>query len=159
MSLRHVLTDTLAYLPPSGILEDLSADQAGRKAPGLAHATTDLVAHLDFWQRWFLHRLSGEPEPMPQPAGVGWPGLHGRSWAALRDSYLAGLEQVALVADDTAHLDDPMLPALEFPPMSAYRRRDIVVHIAVHNAHHLGQVVQLRQQIGLWPPRAGSWTW
>jgi uncharacterized damage-inducible protein DinB len=159
MSLRHVLTDTLAYLPPAGILEDLSAEQAARKAPGLAHATVDIVAHLDFWQRWFLKRCAGESEPMPQPAAVGWPGLQGRTWATLRDSYLNGLEQLARVADDAALLDRPIAPALEFPPMSAYTRRDIVVHIAVHNAHHLGQVVHVRQQLGLWPPRAGSWTW
>lgn len=159
MSLRHVLTDTLAFLPPSGIIEDLTAEQASRRVPGLAHSPADVLAHLDFWQQWFLQRCAGEAVPMPQPAALGWPGLHGRSWDVLRDAYLAGLDRVAVMADDAARLDEPIVPAIEFPPMSTYARRDIIVHIAVHNAYHLGQVVHLRQQMGLWPPRAGSWTW
>ena len=36
-------------------------------------------------------------------------------------------------------------------------KRDVLV--ATHNAHHLGQVILLRQLLGAWPPPAGSWTW
>ena len=31
--------------------------------------------------------------------------------------------------------------------------------IAIHNSHHLGQIVTLRQLMGLWQPRGGGWTW
>jgi hypothetical protein len=34
-----------------------------------------------------------------------------------------------------------------------------LVHVANHNAHHLGQIVLLRQLMGRWPPPSGSWTW
>jgi uncharacterized damage-inducible protein DinB len=50
-------------------------------------------------------------------------------------------------------------PAIEFPPLADYTIRDAMVHVGVHTAHHLGQVVVLRQLMGLWPPPAGSWTW
>jgi hypothetical protein len=29
----------------------------------------------------------------------------------------------------------------------------------VHSSHHLGQVVTIRQLLGLWPPPAGALTW
>jgi hypothetical protein len=31
--------------------------------------------------------------------------------------------------------------------------------MATHTAHHLGQIIVLRQLLGAWPPPAGSWTW
>ena len=37
--------------------------------------------------------------------------------------------------------------------------RDALVHVAHHNAYHLGQIVSLRQAMGLWPPAGGGWTW
>jgi hypothetical protein len=29
----------------------------------------------------------------------------------------------------------------------------------VHNAHHLGQIILLRQLFGAWPPPSGRFTW
>ena len=31
--------------------------------------------------------------------------------------------------------------------------------VALHNAHHYGQIITLRQQMSLWPPEAGGVTW
>jgi hypothetical protein len=31
--------------------------------------------------------------------------------------------------------------------------------IGAHNSYHLGQVVQLRQMLGAWPPASGGLTW
>jgi len=52
-----------------------------------------------------------------------------------------------------------LTPAIEFPSLAHYSRRDVLVHVATHNAHHLGQVILLRQLLGVWPPPSGSWTW
>jgi uncharacterized damage-inducible protein DinB len=35
----------------------------------------------------------------------------------------------------------------------------VVAHVAVHTAHHIGQIVTLRQLLGAWPPPQGSHTW
>ena len=43
--------------------------------------------------------------------------------------------------------------------LTATEERAIMVHVSIHTAHHLGQVVLLRQLIGVWPPPSGSWTW
>ena len=50
-------------------------------------------------------------------------------------------------------------PAFEFPLLAGYTARDVWEHVGQHNAHHMGQVVILRQFLGLWPPPAGSYTW
>ena len=51
------------------------------------------------------------------------------------------------------------MPPIQFPPIAHFTRRDALVHIANHNAHHLGQVIVLRQMMGQWPPPSGGWTW
>jgi hypothetical protein len=29
----------------------------------------------------------------------------------------------------------------------------------VHSSHHLGQIITIRQLLGLWPPPGGTLTW
>jgi hypothetical protein len=50
-------------------------------------------------------------------------------------------------------------PVPRAPMLAHYTIGDVLVHLAQHNAHHLGQVVVLRQLLDRWPPAAGSWTW
>jgi uncharacterized damage-inducible protein DinB len=75
-------------------------------------------------------------------------------WVRVHDQFLADLHRaVALPA--TGRVDPP----LEHPPMAHYTVDDALTHVAQHNAHHLGQIVVIRQALGLWPPPAGSYTW
>jgi uncharacterized damage-inducible protein DinB len=97
---------------------------------------------------------------MVQQAALGWPAVAPGSWAAVHQQFGQGLRQLVAWAD--AHrdtLDAPLTPAIEFPALAHYSRRDALVHVATHNAHHLGQVIVLRQLLDSWPPPAGSWTW
>ena len=51
-------------------------------------------------------------------------------------------------------------PPSEIPPLAAYAITDATMaHLAMHNAHRLGQIVTPRQILGAWPPPEGSWTW
>jgi hypothetical protein len=36
---------------------------------------------------------------------------------------------------------------------------ELLSNLAVHNADHLGRIVQLRQMFGCWPPPDGGDTW
>ena len=156
--MRELLTDTLAYIPPARALEELSTDAAERRvAPG-SHSIAEIVAHMDFWQRWFVARCEGVDEPMVTSAASGWPAVTQGSWKHIEDRFVAGLERAASLGDDESRLARPITPAIQFPPIANYTVRDALVHIATHNAHHLGQVIVLRQVIGLWPPPSGSWT-
>ena len=157
--MRELLTDTFAYIPPARALESLTVDAAERRIPGASHSIAEIVAHLDFWQRWFCARCEGTDEPMVTSAASGWPGVAAGSWKQLEEQFLAGLERTAALGDDASRLEQRVTPAIQFPPLANYTLRDALVHVATHNAHHLGQVIVLRQVMGLWPPPSGAWTW
>lgn len=156
---RELLVDTFTYIPPAKALEHLSADDAERRVEGATHSVAEIVAHLAFWQEWFCARCEGVAEPMIAAAAQGWPEVANGSWPALQSRFLAGLERATALGSPPARLDEPVLPAIDFPPLASYTVRDAVVHVAAHNAHHLGQVIVLRQLLGAWPPPSGSWTW
>ena len=40
--------------------------------------------------------------------------------------------------------------------MASYTIGDALMHLAQHNAYHLGQIVMLRQMLGVWPPPKDS---
>ena len=159
MEMRDLLRDTMAHVPPARLLEDLSEADAIRRVPAAPHSITEIVAHLDFWQSWFLKRCAGKPEPMAASAALGWPAVPAGSWEAVRGRFLGGLEQAVALADQPGRLDQAITPAIELPELGSYVVRDALIHMATHNSHHLGQIVTLRQLMGLWPPRGGGWTW
>ncbi len=141
------------------MLEDLSGEDAVRPPARLMHSAAGLVAHMDYWQRWFLQRCRGVAVPMAAQAADGWPEVSASGWPVLLAQFEEGLREAAALGDDGDALTQRVSPAIEFAPMGDYTRQDALVHIAQHNSHHLGQVVSARQVLGLWPPRAGSWTW
>jgi len=157
MNLREFLVAPIGYLAPDKTLEGLSDADAERRIPGVTHSIAEIVAHLAFWQDWFFDRCSGEPAPMAGSAAEGWPAVSPGSWNEVRSRFLARLNQLAELAD--TDINRPLSPPIEFPPLASYTVGEALIHVATHNAHHLGQVIVLRQMLGSWPPPAGSWTW
>ena len=156
MNARQLLIDIHAHIPPIFALEQLDGADAERRLPGAPHSIAEIVAHMAFWQEWFVSRASGIDEPMPTPAARGWPDVNAGSWSVVHARFVSGLEAAAALEPNA---DRPLAPPIAFPPLAGYTVRDALVHIAQHNSHHLGQVVLLRQIMGLWPPPSGAWTW
>jgi uncharacterized damage-inducible protein DinB len=154
MDRDELLLNPIAYIPPPRSLDGLPAEDASRRIPGGNHSIVEIVAHLVFWQRWFLHRCSGVAVPLPSHAAEGWPEAHAADWERLRDEFLTGLRH-ALALPGEGRVDPP----IEFPRMAGYTIADALTHLAQHNAHHIGQIVVLRQALGRWPPPGGSLTW
>ena len=88
-----------------------------------------------------------------------WPAASADDWPRLVEAFGADLKHAVEVSENPAKLDAKITPAIEFPPLANHTIREALAHIAQHNAHHLGQIVILRQLIGQWPPPQGSWTW
>jgi uncharacterized damage-inducible protein DinB len=158
MNVQGLLTSPLAYMPPAQALDGLTSADAERRAGGLPHSIAEVVAHLSFWQSWFHARCAGRPEPMASAAAQGWPAVAGGSWPDVHARFLSGLAALAEFGEATPG-DRLITPPIEFRPLAGYTIGEALVHVAAHNAHHLGQVILLRQLQGTWPPPAGSWTW
>jgi uncharacterized damage-inducible protein DinB len=153
-----MLVDTHAYLPPAATLAGITPEDATRRVNGLPHSIGELVAHIAYWQDWFIVRCEGHAEPMASSAALGWPAVAPEDWPAVHERFVTGLERLADIASQQAP-DTLVRPAIESPLLAQYSLRDVCEHIAQHNAHHLGQVIVLRQLLGLWPPPSGSYTW
>ncbi len=158
MTAHELLVAPFAHMPPRRVLEGLSPNQAAAPVPGAPHTVVEVLAHMVFWQTWFLDRCTGVATPMASPAATGWPRARATDWDPLCTRFHEGLESaVTLASGESA--DARLSPPIEFPPLGEYTVHDAMVHVAMHNAHHLGQVVTLRQMLGEWPPPGGSWTW
>ena len=160
MTPREMLTEPMVFLSPARALEGLTVELAERHLTGAGHTIAEIAAHMTFWLHWFSRRFDGHAEPMVRRAAEGWPSVVPGSWPEVHRQFLDGLTRLVTTAESAnAALDEPLMPAIEFPALAHYSRRDVLVHVATHNAHHLGQVILLRQLLGVWPPPAGSWTW
>lgn len=158
MNLRDLLIDTHAHLSPAATLAELSPADAVRRVTGAPRSVAEIVAHMTYWQAWFADRCEGRAEPIAPTAAIGWPAVRQDDWPALAGRFVAGLDRLAATA--TSHsLEALVTPTIETPMMAAYTYGDVCEHVALHNAHHLGQVILLRQLMGVWPPPAGSYTW
>lgn len=159
MTPHEMLVAPVAHMPPSRILDALTPADAARRIPGAPHNVVEVLAHLVFWQTWFLDRITGRPVPMAASAAQGWPAVGEDDWNGLRDDFVNGLLRAVALAETPDERARPVEPAIEFPPIAEYTVADALTHVAIHNAHHLGQIVMPRQMLGAWPPPEGSWTW
>jgi len=159
MNLKGMLIETFVHMPPMAVLEGLSPEQAVRTPAEGLHSAAAILAHMEFWQAWFLDRCTGTPTPMPQSAGAGWPAVSAGGWNRLVAQFGEGLERAAALGADPVASSAEVTPPIEFPALSHYTIQEALVHMAQHNSHHLGQIITTRQLIGLWPPPAGSFTW
>jgi uncharacterized damage-inducible protein DinB len=158
MRLHSVLRGAHAYSPADAALAGLTDAQARERPVNGDHSIAEIVAHMAFWQQWFLDRCDGRHVPAPPRAELGWPPIAG-SWDAILARFHSGFSRAVALSDDDTRRTQRVDPPIEFGPLAEYTIEDALMHIALHNAHHLGQVITLRQLQGSWPPPAGRWTW
>ena len=161
MDFQKPLRDHLLWLLRSGgahvtfaaAVEGFPPERAGASAPGLPHTAWQLVEHLRIAQRDILDFCRDpEAESPPWPEGF-WPAPSPpgedvwRASLAAFDADLAALE--ALVADPATDL----LAQLAWGAPGVTLLREALL-VADHNAYHVGQLVDLRRALGLWPAAA-----
>lgn len=130
-------------------LEGLTAEDAARKPENLPHSVAQIVAHVQFWQVYLLRVIAGEDLADVQHAAEGWP--EPGDWETLKTAFLRDSEAFRAHARDDA-----------FVQTMDRRGRPYgvaITNFAGHSVYHLGQVVIVRQALGLWPPPGGGDTW
>ena len=158
MRVRELLIDSLDHVSPTRAIENVSEEQAMRRLSGASHSIAEILAHMLFWQEWTHRRIEGVATPIPQKAALGWPEVQSNSWLELQSRFVNGLEALVKIAE-SGDLDQKIVPAVEVPHLADMTRQDAVIHVANHNSHHLGQIITLRQIMGMWPPPSGGMTW
>lgn len=140
-----------AFTPYERALAGLDPARALKVPPGAPYCVAQVLAHMVFWQDWLTAAVRGEPRAFPEHAETGWPAPCGDAWPALVERFLAGLAEARTMSQD-----------------AACRHRVVgkgepggrlLSDLAVHNAHHLGEIILLRRLNGDWPPPGGGDSW
>ena len=158
--LANVLGGEGVFLGPSAIVDGLTDEQAHAKPHGLPHSIAEIVAHMCFWQEWWNDSIRAGFTGIAQHAVDGWPAVPAKGWDALRERFLRSIDEAKRIAAESDSLGDPLLPPdVQLPSLARDSHGSGVLHGALHNSHHLGQVITIRQLMGLWPPPGGTITW
>ncbi len=160
--LQRLLIENAAFTPPPRIVDAVPAAARTNHPAGLPHSIAEELWHIVFWQDHFLRWARQEQQEYPIYAGSGWRALDAMNdaeWRVLTKRFLLGLETaVALAAEpglDSRH-SSLIEPNTNTGPITLL---ELLINMAVHNAYHLGRIVQLRQVLGCWPPPGGGDTW
>ena len=148
------------FQPPHIVLEALTEAQATAKPHGLPHSIAEIVAHMLYWQEFFNRNAETGWSGVPEHAAEGWPAIKPGGWEKLRQEFLESCNRMQSLAAQHPRLDAKLLPdGVAIPFLNRESVGSGLLHAAVHSSHHLGQIVTLRQLLGLWPPPSGSMTW
>ena len=161
---RELLTSLLAgegvHLDPAAILEGLTDQQAMARPAGLPYSIAEVVAHMCFWQEWFSACLVSGFSGIPQHSVDGWPSVPPGGWDALHERYVRSLDEAKRISADSSSLSDPLLPPdAKVASLARESRGSALLRGALHNSHHLGQIITMRRLMGVWPPPSGTITW
>jgi uncharacterized damage-inducible protein DinB len=142
---------------------DVSPEAAGQRPPGFSHSIWQLVWHMSYWMDYELKRIAGQPAPYPEHAALSWPDVRparSEDWPCEVERFTERLGRLAqLAALPAGERARPIAPLHDSEARHASSFEAVLWQTLVHNSYHLGQVVQVRQAIGAWPPPSGSDTW
>ncbi|MGI8747077.1 MAG: DinB family protein [Deinococcus sp.] len=130
----------------------MSAGEAAARPPGsLPHSVAELLGHVNWWLGWMLEVIeTGAPAPYPAHAAETWPPAGETDWERLKAEFYTLLARV------DSHTSRPDLAS---PVNFEETIGELLADFALHTAHHFGQIITVRQSLGLWPPPGGGDTW
>jgi uncharacterized damage-inducible protein DinB len=133
------------------------------RVEGHGHSVWDLVWHVNYWMDYEVRRIWRESPTYPENASLSWPPWPPRDrsqWAEEVERFralLGTLEELARSSD--ADLARPVPGLHESHEGVASTLLSVLWQTVVHNSYHLGQIVLIRERLGIWPPEEGSDTW
>ncbi len=156
-SLHRQLSGKASHVAMLDALEGLTFDRAGTRVAGVPHTIFQVLHHMIYWQDIALARLRGEDPAFPASAADGWATppapTDEADWAGAIAAFGAGLEGIGRHALEDEDLDRVV------KQRTGETALDEILMIQGHNSYHLGTIVQLRHQLGAWPPPKGGETW
>jgi hypothetical protein len=147
-AVRELLRGGGEFNEPERILSDLTEAQAFAQPPGAPHSIAQILAHTHYCQQATLGGLRGEDWPQPEHLEDTFAPPPAGTWAAMVTDFLSDIQACAALAAERADATSPQQDDTSL----CYD----LAESALHNAYHLGQIVLLRQILGLWPPAGGD---
>jgi len=147
-----------AFTNAPDLLGDIKADDAVKKIDGSPHSIATIVSHLDYWQKWFIDGVEGNLQDYPESLGNTFFDIDADAWQALRDNFLSDQNKIKDLCHDADLLQRSfsMGQALGGGHDARSVGQTLTYSVILHNAHHYGQIITLRQMMGLWPPVGGG---
>ena len=109
-----------------------------------------------FWQEWFNSCLVSGFTGIPKHSVDGWPAAPAGGWEALRQRYVRSIDEAKRIAAESDSLTDALLPSsASVASLAKESRGSALLRGALHNSHHLGQIITMRRLMSLWPPPVG----
>ncbi|MEL6614995.1 MAG: DinB family protein [Bacteroidota bacterium] len=136
-----------AHVPPLASLRGIPPEAIHARVPGLPHTLWEVLYHLWYTQEDILDFCRNPDYAEREWPTSYWPEADGtpKQW----NDTLAAFERDLDALIDLAETGD--LTA-EFDHAPGYTLLREILLAADHNAHHAGQVIDLRRALGLWPP-------
>ena len=146
------------HLDPLAAVEDLPWEASGARVAHHPHTIWQLLGHLDFWMDAGLKQIETGAAEYPKQAADSWPKADGPTdqlaWQHEVALFRTNLDQLTTLADARASTLNRVVSKKTGKTVET-----VLGELALHNAYHLGQIVQLRQAVGAWPPAGGGLTW
>jgi len=142
--LAALLQGRNAHVDAATALAGIPPDRINNRVDGLPYSLWDLLEHLRYSQADILEFCAPGYVKKAWPDAY-WPDAPASpaDWETARTGFLADIEafiELAKTRDLYA----------EFAWASGYTLLRQILVAADHNSHHLGQVVALRRQLGVW---------
>ena len=161
--LEQILVGDAYAAPPSHILEGLSEELVHRKPDGAPHSIYEELWHIAFWQRVTLDWINCRETPFPASPADGFPTVQDmelENWPVLYRRFFQGASEAVEATRDEERLNKVVrCPSRPEMPVREMTVREQLENMGAHNAYHLGRIVLLRQLLGVWPPKAGGFSW
>ncbi len=160
--LQRLITSNGAFTPPLRVLDAIPPEFWNSRPAGVPHSIAEELWHIVYWLDHFLSWARGEVLPYPESAEQGWRtsgATTSDEWNSLLSRFRQGLDEAFSFAAGTPIVLAGQQSTCNEPGVATLTVLEILINIAVHNAYHLGRVVQLRQMLGIWPPPGGGDHW
>ncbi|WP_137790191.1 DinB family protein [Bacillus sp. E(2018)] len=139
------------FVPIERALEGLTLEQASEKS-GNSNSILEIVNHLIFWNERYLERFKGNsPDRKIKSNDETFENENNRDWETAKNQLFSVLK------DWTAALKEADESIFE---ISAHEDRhdpwySVLANINIHNAYHIGQIIEIRKSKGNWDSSKG----
>ncbi|MQR97116.1 DinB family protein [Fictibacillus phosphorivorans] len=139
------------FVPIERALEGLTTEQASEKS-GDSNSIWEIVNHLIFWNERYLERFKGNsPVRKIESNDETFENENNQEWETVKKQLFSVLNDWAVALKEA---DDSIFE------ISAHEDRhdpwySVLANINIHNAYHIGQIVEIRKSKGNWDSNKG----